>query len=153
MTRTALRCWLAAGALAAAACGHTRSAPSKTESTGPGTEPAKQPAKPSAARKPEDQRTPPRKTGTAETPVPRTPAAALEPGQLRQIQRRLAERKLLGAHDEGTLDEPTRQALRRLQRQEDLPETGLPDSETVRKLGLDPDQVFARRRGPPGQSR
>jgi hypothetical protein len=94
----------------------------------------------------DDDKAKKRYQGTNGTPVPLTPAAALERGQLQEIQRRLADRKLLGQHEDGNLDQPTREALRRLQKAEDLPETGLPDHETVRKLGLDPDRVFAKRR-------
>jgi len=103
-----------------------------------------------SAKKDDDKRK--RQEGTAATPVPRTPVAALEPGQLREIQRRLGQRKLLGQHEDGNLDEPTRAALRKLQKDADLPETGLPDHETVRKLGLDPDQVFAKRRDDQGNN-
>jgi hypothetical protein len=138
---------LLAAALALAACGHTRSVDQPASEQD--AHPAKKQARP---KKPTDEDKPkPRETGTLETPVPRTPAAAIEPGQLRQIQARLAQRKLLGQHESGTLDPPTEEALRRLQHDEDLPETGLPDHETVRKLGLDPDQVFAKRRGEPGR--
>jgi uncharacterized iron-regulated membrane protein len=79
------------------------------------------------------------------TPVPREPEKVLAPGQLERVQGQLASRGLLEAHQRGTLDEPTRRALRRLQHDSNLPETGLPDHETVRKLGLDPDKVFDKR--------
>jgi hypothetical protein len=36
--------------------------------------------------------------------------------------------------------------LRRFQRAHDLPATGIPDHQTVKDLGLDPDQIF--RQGP-----
>jgi hypothetical protein len=148
--------WLMAAALLAGACHpHTVATPAtdrdaraqaQKSPSGP-----KRP-KPEAAAKTDDDKAKPRDEGTADTPIPRNPAAALEHGQLKEIQRRLAQRKLLGEHEEGNLDEPTRVALRRLQKAEDLPETGLPDHETVRKLGLDPDQVFAKRREEPGSS-
>ena len=37
-----------------------------------------------------------------------------------------------------------RDSIRRFQRAEDLPATGVPDRETVERLGLDPDETFRR---------
>ena len=72
-----------------------------------------------------------------------SPAGTLRPEALREIQRRLTSRGLLaGEHKAGALDEATRNALRDLQRDSDLPATGVPDDATVRKLGLDPAHVF-----------
>ena len=39
-------------------------------------------------------------------------------------------------------DAAKRQGLRRFQRAHDLPATGVADHETVKRLGLDPDQIF-----------
>jgi hypothetical protein len=83
------------------------------------------------------------KATTAGTPVARNPETLIVPGQLKRIQEKLHERGLLKAQPTGTLDEATSTALKRLQKDADLPETGLPDHETVRKLGLDPNDVFA----------
>jgi hypothetical protein len=77
--------------------------------------------------------------------IPNAPEKTLAPGKLKQVQEKLAERGFLLAHQQGTLDAPTRRAIRRLQHETDLPETGLPDHETVRKLGLDPDDTFDKR--------
>jgi hypothetical protein len=79
-------------------------------------------------------------------PVPRTPEGALAPGQLGKIHDKLVARGLLPQKsDKGdTLDDATRAALKKFQQSQKLPETGLPDHETVAKLGLDPDQVFAK---------
>jgi putative peptidoglycan binding protein len=129
-----------AAALAMAACSHTSSVGQPSSNQVP---PKDRPAK--SEKKDQGQDQSKREIGTAATPVSSTPAAALEPGQLRRIQHALAGRKLLGDHQEGSLDDATKRALRRLQHDEDLPETGLPDHETVRKLGLDPDEVFAKR--------
>jgi hypothetical protein len=154
---------IALAALLLAACGHTTttgtpqaarpeerraasssssSASSGSSSSGSGS--SSKEARPAAKRA----------HGTADTPVPRTPAAALEPGQLRNIQKKLSERHLLaGDHHSESIDQPTESALRRLQHEEKLPETGLPDHETVRKLGLDPDKVFTKRDAPSEQKR
>ncbi len=41
-------------------------------------------------------------------------------------------------------DAATREGVRRFQRAQDLPATGVPDAETVKRLGLDPDKTFRR---------
>jgi hypothetical protein len=77
-------------------------------------------------------------------PVPVSPEGELAPGQLEKIQDRLVRRGML-ERKSGGLDETTRAALKKFQKSQDIPETGLPDQETVKRLGLDPDQVFARK--------
>jgi hypothetical protein len=137
---------LLAGLLGPLACSHTTSAQVPTEKVpAKADRPAKKAASSSAERTAEEDKPKPHTTGTTNTPVPRTPVAALEKGQLRRIQEALAKKNLLGEHRSGDLDDATRRALRRLQHDSDLPETGLPDHETVRKLGLDPDEVFTKR--------
>ena len=42
----------------------------------------------------------------------------------------------------GTFDEPTKDALISFQKGEGLAETGLPDRETVRRLGIDPNELY-----------
>jgi len=74
----------------------------------------------------------------------------VEPGAMKKIQEKLADTDLLKRDDvSGKLDEPTRRALRRFQDGKDLPATGVPDDETVRKLGLDPKDVFRASDGAP----
>ena len=58
-------------------------------------------------------------------------------------RRRLAEKGFLdGQQADGQLDPPTRKALRKFQKHEGLPPTGLPSYETVRHLHLDLDSIF-----------
>jgi hypothetical protein len=76
--------------------------------------------------------------------VPASPEALLAEGAVGEIQRALAERELLGEHAGGELDEATSAALRRFQREEGLAETGFPDRETLRRLGLDPEEAYGR---------
>jgi hypothetical protein len=140
--------WLVAAFLAAGCHTHTVATPAtagggKSE---PSTKTGSSGERHASAAARDEDKPKKRYQGTSGTPVPLSPADALEPGQLREIQRRLGDRKLLGQHEDGNLDQATREALRKLQKAEDLPETGLPDHETVRKLGLDPDRVFAKRR-------
>src|SRR5689334_17932689 len=49
----------------------------------------------------------------------------------------------------GTLDFPTQRALRKFQESEGIAATGFPDYESVRRLGLEPDEVFHHR--PPAE--
>jgi len=143
---------IALAALLLGACGHTTTTGAPQAAQREEGRPA---ASSSSSSSSSDEARPAKRAhGTGHTPVPRTPAAALEPGQLRNIQKKLSERHLLaGDHQSESLDQPTEKALRRLQHEEKLPETGLPDHETVRKLGLDPDKVFTKRDAPSEQGR
>jgi peptidoglycan hydrolase-like protein with peptidoglycan-binding domain len=73
----------------------------------------------------------------------------MNPGSARRIQEALRERGLLAGAPTGELDEPTSAALRRFQRSQDLAQTGAPDRETLRRLGVDPQEVY--RTVPQGQ--
>jgi hypothetical protein len=120
---------LVVATLASAGCSHTKTVSATSAASPPAASTA-------------GTRRPP--TSAAGTPLPRSPQQALQPGQLGQIQRQLASRGLLGQHEQGQLDEPTRKALKQVQREHGLPETGVPDHETVSKLGLDPERVFEK---------
>ena len=69
-------------------------------------------------------------------PVGTTPQSILRADGLRKMQNKL------GVKESGQLDDATRAALERFQRRNQLAATGLPDLETVDKLGLDTDKVF-----------
>lgn len=73
------------------------------------------------------------------TPVVESPEALLEPGAEDQIRAKLKADGLL--EDEHGSLEP---AIRKFQKANDLPATGVIDHETARKLGLDPARVFRR---------
>ena len=76
-------------------------------------------------------------------PISSTSHGILQDGAELKIQRRLAEKGFLeGAQTNGQLDPPTREALRKFQKHEGLPPTGLPSYETVRHLHLDLDSIF-----------
>lgn len=76
-------------------------------------------------------------------PVASTPQGLMREGAEKKLQERLRDKKLLSADQRsGQLDPDTRAALRRFQKQEGLPTTGLPSYETVDKLGLDLDTIF-----------
>jgi hypothetical protein len=76
-------------------------------------------------------------------PISSTSHGILQDGAELKIQRRLQEKGFLdGQQSDGQLDPPTREALRKFQKREGLPPTGLPSYETVRHLHLDLDSVF-----------
>ena len=76
-------------------------------------------------------------------PISSTSHGILQDGAELSIQRRLQEKGLLdGQQPEGQLAPPTREALRKFQKHEGLPPTGLPSYETVRHLRLDLDSIF-----------
>jgi N-acetyl-anhydromuramyl-L-alanine amidase AmpD len=62
-----------------------------------------------------------------------------------QSMRRIQE--ALDRHGErvtpsGTLDDATQAALKRFQRKQAQPATGMPDYDTLRRLGLDPKSIY-----------
>ena len=107
----------------------------------------KQPAKSQggAASQPRLARKPAR---PGRPPLAAAPGGLYAPGALNQIQQALAQRGYLESADEsGKLDTATTAAVRKFQGDQDLARTGVPDHETVRKLGLDPDEVFRQSSG------
>ncbi|HEX3694099.1 MAG TPA: peptidoglycan-binding domain-containing protein [Polyangia bacterium] len=78
-----------------------------------------------------------------ETPLGMSPAALLKPGAVADVQRQLVQAGALPAeHTGGELDATTQQALARYQREHNLPATGALDNTTVKKLGLNPENIF-----------
>lgn len=76
-------------------------------------------------------------------PVASTPQGLMQDGAEKKIQERLRGKGLLRADQcNGQLDPDTREALRKFQKSEGLPPTGLPSYETVHHLGLDLDSIF-----------
>lgn len=76
-------------------------------------------------------------------PISSTSHGILQDGAELRIQRRLQEKGFLdGQQTDGQLDPKTREALRKFQKHEGLPPTGLPSYETVRHLHLDLDSIF-----------
>jgi peptidoglycan hydrolase-like protein with peptidoglycan-binding domain len=123
--------WRAAAALAAAlACAHAR-----------GPEKVTTKHEPEAPDQPEERGVPPKGERPA---VPAAPSALLSPGAIGAIQRALMDRGYLRSHQAGELDKPTSAAVRRFQEDEGLAATGMPDRETLRKLGVDPEKTYGR---------
>ena len=142
-----------AGLLALDGCGHAHgvehadpnaaSAESSSGKAPNSTPPADHPVR---ASKTEAHAEPASDTKTAapsEVPLSSSPSGLLQSGAAKQIQERLAA---LGFLDDektsGAIDDSTGAALRKFQQSRDLAATGTPDQETVRKLDLDPKQIF-----------
>lgn len=64
--------------------------------------------------------------------VSTTPQGLLEPGAMDKVRDKLGVAK----------GESVQTAIRRFQREHDLPATGMLDHETVERLGLSPDEIF-----------
>jgi hypothetical protein len=77
------------------------------------------------------------------------PAKFLRPGAGRQLQEALRKKGILTQPDAEALGETTSDALSRFQQENDLAATGFPDAETLRRLDLDPDQIY---RSPPSEA-
>jgi peptidoglycan hydrolase-like protein with peptidoglycan-binding domain len=121
---------------ALAACGGVRK-------VGEPSEPDEKPAPPEreAPDEPSEKGVPP---AEGRPRVPAAPEALLAEGAVGEIQRALADRGLLGKHQQGELDGPTSAAIRRFQQEEELAQTGFPDRETLRRLGIDPEKAYGR---------
>lgn len=90
----------------------------------------------------------PKKSAAARDEDPPPPSGfgrrVARPGQLENLQRALHERGFLDRVRGDRLDAPTQAALRTFQEKENLPGTGFPDAETVRRLGLSPESFFRK---------
>jgi len=74
-------------------------------------------------------------------PVATGPAALLKPG----AEEKMRERLTAGGYfdqDKKESGAAMRRGIRRFQKEHDLPATGVVDHETVKRLGLAPDQIF-----------
>jgi len=124
-------------ALALVGCAHVKT----TETT--------EPAEPESADKPSPTERGPRTgklpvapTGdpSKTTPLAQAPEGLLTPGAEQKIHDKLSA----GGFMKEDANASTAAALRRFQAAHDLPATGVPDHETVRKLGLNPDDLFRK---------
>jgi hypothetical protein len=107
-------------------------------------------APPSKQAAEEAPRLPKASAATPETepghpPLAAAPGVMLKPGATDSLAEQLRARGLL-APDASTSAELAR-ALRAFQKSEGLAETGFPDRETVRRLGLDPKDIDATLEG------
>jgi hypothetical protein len=78
---------------------------------------------------------------SSERPVRTTPGGMLDPEAMRRLQAALS-RHGVQAPSSGQLDEETQAALRKFQAREKMAQTGMPDYDTLRRLGLDPKKMY-----------
>jgi hypothetical protein len=88
--------------------------------------------------------------GGNEPRVAASPEALLGRDTVTKVQRALGQRGLLTQHQQGELDAPTREAVRRFQQQQGLATTGMPDRETLRDLGINAEEAYAPQKGGKG---
>jgi hypothetical protein len=73
---------------------------------------------------------------SSERPVRTTPGSMLDATSVKQIQSKLH------IAETGELDDQTQAALKAFQKKQNQPQTGLPDYDTLRRLGLDPKKIY-----------
>ncbi len=78
---------------------------------------------------------------SSERPVRTTPGGMLDPQAMKKVQAAL-DKHGVQAPSSGQLDDATQAALRRFQGREHMAKTGMPDYDTLRRLGLDPKQIY-----------
>jgi len=86
----------------------------------------------------------PRHHDPSATPVASSASGLLEPGAEQQIRDKLVARGFMDAPAKGDPSPSLRAPLERFQDANNLPATGTPDAETIRKLGLDPEAVLRK---------
>ena len=116
--------------IALAGCGHAKS----TDKGKPAKE--SEPEAETKTSEPASKRAPEPASKPGDVPVSTSPSGLLAPGADDKIRDKLAAAGF-PAHGKSS-----KEALRRFQRANDLPATGIPDHETVKKLGLDPGDIF-----------
>jgi peptidoglycan hydrolase-like protein with peptidoglycan-binding domain len=80
----------------------------------------------------------------SDIPVASSAQGLLKPGAEGQIRDKLVARGFMDQPADGAPPPSLRAPLERFQDANDLPATGAPDAETIRKLGLDPDAVLRK---------
>ncbi|HEY4394452.1 MAG TPA: peptidoglycan-binding domain-containing protein [Polyangia bacterium] len=121
-------CFLAA--LPLVGCGHTKTTEKPPEK--PSAEEKAAPAAHESAKPPPPH---PKKT-----PVVESPNDLLVPGAEDQIRAKLVD----GGYLDDSKSKSLEGGLRKFQSAKDLPVTGMPDHETIRRMGLDPNKIFRR---------
>jgi hypothetical protein len=132
---------LAVAVAVAGGCAHAKSTDDGTSKEPTQQEDAKDTKPQAAPQKHAKQSSEPQRGNSDAVPVSTTPGGLLAPGAEDKIRDRLVEEGFM-ARDAKSSEAGLRQGLKRFQRAKDLPETGMPDHETVKRLGLDPDQTF-----------
>ena len=109
---------------------------------------AKSTAKPE--KKADDQKAGDRKAGDEKAgdkkavPVATSVSGLMKPGADDKIRDKLTHEGLMKKDADGESHDSMRAALKRFQEDHNFPATGTPDVQTVRALGLHPDDVFRK---------
>jgi hypothetical protein len=124
-------------ALALVGCAHAKT----SEPTEPAmSEAAEKPSSTERAPRTAKLRVAPTGEQPKMTPLAQSPEGLLTPGAEQKIHDKLSA----GGFMKEDANASTGAALRRFQAAHDLPSTGVPDHETVRRLGLNPDELFRK---------
>ncbi|HSS37769.1 MAG TPA: peptidoglycan-binding domain-containing protein [Polyangia bacterium] len=125
-------------------CGHAKTtdatSPSTPDKAEERTPPADHPDRVAAPRAEGTRRDNPAETSGI--PVASSPEGLLAPGAEAQIRDKLADGGYLDKNDKGDKDSSLESGLRKFQKARDLPQTGVPNHETIQALGLDPGRIF-----------
>ncbi len=123
-------------------CGHAKTtdatSPSTPEKAEERTPPADHPDRLAAPRA-EGAQHHDNPAQTSGIPVASSPEGLLAPGAEAQIRDKLADG---GYVDKNDKDSSLESGLRKFQKARDLPQTGIPNHETIQALGLDPNRIF-----------
>lgn len=102
-----------------------------------------------AAKKPPSNEAPASTEPTKDTiSTSRTTKEMFKTDGLKKMQRALAK-NVPGLKETGQIDAPTQEALSAFQKKAGLPDTGLPDFESLRQLKMKPDELYEPQ--PPAQ--
>ena len=123
-------------ALALVGCAHAKT----TEPTEPAEGAAEKPSSTERAPRTGKLRVPPTGEQPKTTPLAQAPEGLRKPGAEQKIHDKLSAEGFMKEDANAS----TEAALRRFQAAHDLPATGVPDHETVRRLGLNPDDLFRK---------
>jgi len=121
--------------IALAGCGHAKTT-DEGKSAAQASEAAPEADAKAKTPEPARKRAPEPASKPEDVPVSTSPGGLLAPGADDKIRDKLAA---AGFAADG---KSTKEALRRFQKDNDLPATGIADHETVKKLGLDPNDIF-----------
>jgi hypothetical protein len=80
-------------------------------------------------------------------PLASSPEGMMTPEGASMIRRALIDRGYLNSVEEGHFDTQVARALEKFQQDNELARTGAPDRETLKQLGLDPEDVLRRNKG------
>ena len=99
---------------------------------------ARKPSLKSASARSTKKTATPRRRNRKEGSRARLARLKMQPERAAEIQQALIRRGYLNQEPTGVWDDPTRDAMRRFQQENQFPATGLPEAKSLMKLGLGP---------------